>query len=107
MRKYFPITVKNKSFIYECEVSEMLPKPFNLKDNERQYKFVAPKSLVGPGNVEFIFSFFLSDTKEGALTCLMERFIESFEIRLSTRRIPYTAQDVEDRLKLVEFIPLQ
>lgn len=110
-KAFFPTHVKRGKevvlVIYECEAFEMLPRPFNLKDNEFKCAFLAPAALADPKDPMITFSFFLTSSKEEAMHEHRKNILTNFEARKNKYKEEYTDQDVENKLKLAEFIPLQ
>jgi hypothetical protein len=104
MKKFIWINNKGKTSIYECEVSLIRPKPFNLKGDEEKYSIDAPANL--KENLEYSFSFFFADSYQESLAKYIRAVIDSFETTKTTRGTEYTKDDVNAKLDEVKFVPL-
>lgn len=102
MIKYLPIFSKTKTFIYECEVSLVRPKPSGLKSKEESYKVNSPSALNG----ELFCDFNCMDSLEDAYNLVRKYLSQSFT-KQDSKLIIFSEQEIEAHIQMIEYVPLK
>lgn len=102
MIKYLPIFSKTKTFIYECDVSLVRPKPSGLKSKEESYKVNLPLILGG----EAFCDFNCMDSLEEAYNLVRKYLSESF-IKQDSKLVMFSEQEIENHIHIIEYVPLK
>lgn len=92
MRKF----VYHKSVIYECELTQVTPTPWECRDNERLYIVEAPAQFKG----EKWYSQFFQDTPEQSYLLANKIILVEIENFFRKKRETFTDWQLSERLKL-------
>ena len=104
MKKFITQTIKGKTGIYECEVSIVFPRPWQLKDGEELFQVEAPAQFKG----EHWYSMFFRDTQEECKVQIETSIRGDYErkqIKCCAAQIecpPLTEEDIRVKLNQVE-----